>query len=343
MFRFENPAYLYILLLIPVLVLVYMYGIYKRKKSLQIYGDLALIKKLIPDVSRTRPYLKFVLLLCAVAAFALLLARPQFGTKLEVVKRQGVEVIIALDISNSMMAQDIEPNRLERAKRLIAQLIDKMENDKVGLIIFAGDAYTQLPITNDYISAKMFLSSIETSLISKQGTAIGSALLLAGNSFTPNPNVGKAVIVITDGENHEGGVDEAVKSLVDKNIQIDVLGLGTPEGSPIPLLGSNDYKRDSNGQVVISRLNESMCRDIARKGNGVYAKVDNTNTAFKAIQNDAIDKLAKADMESKVFSEYNEQFQAVAWIILFLLLLEAILYNRKNPIFKVIHLLLSRK
>ena len=337
MFRFEEPQYLYLLLLLPLLVLLFLYSNYRRRKCLQIYGDPELLAQLMPDVSRFRPDVKFWLLLSAVGLFALLLARPQFGSKLETVKRQGVEVMIALDISNSMLAQDIQPSRLEKAKRLVAQLVDKMENDKVGMIVFAGDAFTQLPITSDYISAKMFLETIDPSLISKQGTAIGAALSLATRSFTPQEGVGRAVILITDGENHEGGATEAAKAAAEKGIQIHVLGIGLPEGAPIPVAGTNDYRRDREGNVVVTRLNEQMCQEVAREGMGIYVRVDNSNAAQKAISKE-IDKMAKADVETQVYTEFNEQFQAVAWLILLLLLADTLLLNRKNPLFRHIRL-----
>ena len=215
MFRFEEPTYLYLLLLLPFLAAFYLYSNYRRRKAIRKFGDPVLMAQLMPDVSKYRPDVKFWLVFAAIGLFAVLLARPQFGSKLETVKRQGVEVMIALDISNSMLAQDVQPSRLEKAKRLVAQLVDKMENDKVGMIVFAGDAFTQLPITSDYISAKMFLESINPSLISKQGTAIGAAINLATRSFTPQEGVGRAVIVITDGENHEGGAVEAAKAAVE--------------------------------------------------------------------------------------------------------------------------------
>ena len=337
MFRFEEPQYLYLLLLLPLLVLLLLYSNYRRRKCLQIYGDPELLAQLMPDVSRFRPDVKFWLLLSAVGLFALLLARPQFGSKLETVKRQGVEVMIALDISNSMLAQDIQPSRLEKAKRLVAQLVDKMENDKVGMIVFAGDAFTQLPITSDYISAKMFLETIDPSLISKQGTAIGAALSLATRSFTPQEGVGRAVILITDGENHEGGATEAAKAAAEKGIQIHVLGIGLPEGAPIPVAGTNDYRRDREGNVVVTRLNEQMCQEVAREGMGIYVRVDNSNAAQKAISKE-IDKMAKADVETQVYTEFNEQFQAVAWLILLLLLADTLLLNRKNPLSRHIRL-----
>ena len=337
MFRFEEPAYLYLLLLIPILVVGYIYLRYQRKKALLRFGDPELLASLMPEVSVYRPNVKFVILLFAVTLFPFLLARPQFGSKLETIKRQGIEVMIALDISNSMLAQDVQPSRLEKAKRLVAQLVDKMENDKVGMIVFAGDAYTQLPITSDYISAKMFLETINPSLISKQGTAIGSAISLAARSFTPQENVGRTLIIITDGENHEGGIEEASKLVGEKNIQINVLGVGLPEGAPIPEAGTNDYRRDREGNVIVTKLNEQMCQEIAKVGNGIYVRVDNTNNAQKAIAKE-INKLAKADVETQVYTEFNEQFQVIALVILILAVIETLILMKGNPLFRHITL-----
>ena len=337
MFRFEEPTYLYLLLLLPFLAAFYLYSNYRRRKAIRKFGDPVLMAQLMPDVSKYRPDVKFWLVFAAIGLFAVLLARPQFGSKLETVKRQGVEVMIALDISNSMLAQDVQPSRLEKAKRLVAQLVDKMENDKVGMIVFAGDAFTQLPITSDYISAKMFLESINPSLISKQGTAIGAAINLATRSFTPQEGVGRAVIVITDGENHEGGAVEAAKAAAEKGIQVSVLGVGMPDGAPIPVEGTNDFRRDRDGNVVVTRLNEQICQEIAQAGDGIYVRVDNSNAAQKVIAQE-INKMAKADVETQVYTEFNEQFQAVAWIILLLLLAEMLILERKNPLFRNIHL-----
>ena len=323
MFRFEEPTYLYLLLLLPFLAAFYLYSNYRRRKAIRKFGDPVLMAQLMPDVSKYRPDVKFWLVFAAIGLFAVLLARPQFGSKLETVKRQGVEVMIALDISNSMLAQDVQPSRLE--------------NDKVGMIVFAGDAFTQLPITSDYISAKMFLESINPSLISKQGTAIGAAINLATRSFTPQEGVGRAVIVITDGENHEGGAVEAAKAAAEKGIQVSVLGVGMPDGAPIPVEGTNDFRRDRDGNVVVTRLNEQMCQEIAQAGDGIYVRVDNSNAAQKVIAQE-INKMAKADVETQVYTEFNEQFQAVAWIILLLLLAEMLILERKNPLFRNIHL-----
>jgi Ca-activated chloride channel family protein len=335
MFRFENPAYLWILLLLPFLIAFYVYSNCRRRKAIRLYGDPALMKQLMPNVSKYRPGIKFWLLFIVIGMFALLLGRPQFGSKLETMKRQGVEVIITLDISNSMLAEDIQPNRLEKAKRLVSRLVDDLEDDKVGLIVFAGDAFTQLPITNDFISAKMFLESISPSLITQQGTAIGAAISLASRSFTPQEGVGRSIIMITDGENHEGGATEAAKAAADKGIQVNVLGIGSPDGSPIPTEDGKDYRKDREGNVVVTRLNEAMCQEIAKTGSGVYVQVDNSNSAQRVISQQ-IGKMAKADMKTKIYTEYNEQFQSITWIIFILLLMEMLILECKNPKWKKI-------
>lgn len=337
MFRFEEPAYLYLLLLLPVLALLYWYSNYRRRRAIRKFGDPELMAMLMPDVSKYRPDVKFGIIWLVVALFSLLLARPQFGSKLETVKRQGVEVMIALDISNSMLAQDVQPSRLAKAKRLVAQLVDKMENDKVGMIVFAGDAFTQLPITSDYISAKMFLETISPSLISTQGTDIRGAIDLAMKSFTPKEGVGRAIVLITDGENHEGGAIEAAQEAAKKGVRVFVLGIGSPEGAPIPTETSNEFRRDKEGNVVVTRLNEKMCQEIAQAGNGVYVRVDNTNNAERVLNNE-IDKLAKSEVETQVFTEYDEQFQVLAWLALVLLIIDVLILYRKNPLFKNVRL-----
>ena len=315
MFRFEEPTYLYLLLLLPFLAVFYLYSNYRRRKNIRRFGDPVLLAQLMPDVSKYRPDIKFWIIFVVIGLFSVLLARPQFGSK---------------------------PSRLEKAKRLISRLVDELDNDKIGMIVFAGDAFTQLPITSDYISAKMFLESISPSLISKQGTAIGEAINLAVRSFTPQEGVGRAIVVITDGENHEGGAVEAAKVAAEKGIQVSVLGVGMPDGAPIPIEGTNDYRRDREGNVIVTRLNEAMCQEIAKEGKGIYVRVDNTNSAQKAI-NQEVNKMAKSDVESKVYTEFNEQFQAIAWIILILLLAELLILDRKNPLFKNVHLFSNKK
>ena len=331
--KFASPEYFYLLLVLPVMLAIYLYSNYKRRKNLQAYGDINLLKNLMPEVSNYRPGIKFWLSLVALALIAVALARPQFGSKKETITRQGIEVVIALDISNSMMAEDIAPNRLEKAKKIISRLIDKFENDKVGLIVFAGDAFVQLPITNDFISAKMFLETISPALISRQGTDIGGAISLAMKSFTPKEGVGKAVIVITDGENHEGGAEEAAKLASEKGMNVYLLGVGSLDGAPIPVAGTNDYRRDKAGNVVVTKLNEEMAQRIARAGNGAYIRVDNTNNAQKMLENE-VNKLAKADVETEVYTEYNEQFEFVAWLAFLLLVIESLILTGKSRLTK---------
>jgi len=337
MFKFASSAYLYALIILPFLVMFYFYSNYRRKKNIRKYGDPELMNLLMPEVSRYRPDIKFWIIWLVLGLFIIMLARPQFGSKMETVKKSGVEMVIALDISNSMLAQDVTPSRLDKSKKLISRLVDGFSNDKVGLIVFAGEAFTQLPITSDYISAKMFLESISPSLITSQGTDIGGAIRLAMKSFTPQEGVGRAIIVITDGENHEGGAVEAAKEAVSKGMQVYVLGVGSPEGSPIPMEEINDFRKDKDGNVIVTRLNEEMCKGIAQAGNGAYIRVDNSNSAQRVLQSE-IDKLAKADVESTVYTEFDEQFQAITWIIFFLLLIEMLILERKNPLFKNIKL-----
>lgn len=331
--KFASPEYFYLLLVLPVMLAIYLYSNYKRRKNLQAYGDINLLKNLMPEVSNYRPGIKFWLSLVALALIVVALARPQFGSKKETITRQGIEVVIALDISNSMMAEDIAPNRLEKAKKIISRLIDKFENDKVGLIVFAGDAFVQLPITNDFISAKMFLETISPALISRQGTDIGGAISLAMKSFTPNEGVGKAVIVITDGENHEGGAEEAAKLASEKGMNVYLLGVGSLDGAPIPVAGTNDYRRDKAGNVVVTKLNEEMAQRIAQAGNGAYIRVDNTNNAQKMLENE-VNKLAKADVETEVYTEYNEQFEFIAWLAFLLLVIESLILTGKSRLTK---------
>lgn len=327
--KFANPEYFYLLMVIPVLLAIYIYSEYRRKKSLKLYGESNLLRPLMPDVSDYRRGIKFWLSLVALLFMVIVLARPQFGSKKESITRRGIEVVIALDISNSMLAEDMAPNRLEKAKKIISRLIDKLDNDKVGLIVFAGDAFVQLPITNDFISAKMFLETISPSLINRQGTDIGGAINLAMKSFTPNEGVGKAVIVITDGENHEGGAEEAAAEAVKKGANIFLLGVGSPEGAPIPVSGSNDYRRDKDGNVVVTRLNEDMAQTIAKAGNGAYIRVDNTNNAQKILDGE-LGKLAKSDVTTEIYTEFNEQFEFVAWLVFLLLVMDMLILPGKS-------------
>ncbi|MBP5645988.1 MAG: VWA domain-containing protein, partial [Bacteroidaceae bacterium] len=321
MFKFANPEYLYLLAVLPLLVILHIFTNIIRRRRLETYGDPSLLRQLMPEASTGRPKLKFWLLTAAFGMGCLLLARPQFGSKQETVTRKGIETVIALDVSNSMLADDVTPNRLEKSKRIISNLVEQFKDDKTGLIVFAGDAFVQLPITSDYISAKVFLGSISPGIVARQGTDIKAAIDLATKSFTPNEGVGKAIIVITDGENHEGGAVEAAQAAAEKGYLVYVLGVGLPSGTPIPGERSGEFRKDKDGNVVVTRLNENMCREIASAGGGAYFYVDNSNSAEKALQKE-LDKLAKADIETTVYTEYDEQFRIFAWIVLALLLIE---------------------
>ena len=332
MFRFENPIYLWLLLVIPILIIIKIMMWYVQRKKLSRIGNPTLLKELMPDVSRFRPWVKFLLLITALSSLILTLARPQFGSKISHEKRNGIEAIIALDISNSMLAQDVQPSRLDKSKLMIENLINSFINDKIGLVVFAGEAYVQLPITSDYVSAKMFLSDITPSLISAQGTDIARAIRVSLSSFTQQKGVGKAIILITDGEDNEGGALEAVKEAKEKGVNVFILGVGDSKGAPIPL-GNGEYLKDNHGQTVMTALNENMCKEIAQTGSGTYIHIDNTSLAQEQLNNE-LSKLQKGDSDAVVYSEYNEQFQIVALLSFILLLIEVCLLERKNPLFK---------
>ena len=342
MFRFEDPIYLYALVLIPVLALIRWWMMLRQRKRLRRFGDPQLVRQLMPDVSRFRPLVKFGLLLTALALLIVMLARPQMGTKISHEKRTGIETIIALDISNSMLAEDVTPSRLDRAKMMVENLVDHFTNDKIGLIVFAGEAYVQLPITSDFVSAKMFLSSIEPGLIETQGTDIAAAVNMATHSFTQEEGVGKAVIVITDGEDHEGGALEAAQEAKEKGMRVYVLGIGSAKGSPIPIPGTSDYMKDNSGETVMSALNEDMCKQVAAAGGGAYIHVENNSNAQEQL-NRELDKLAKKEISSTVYSDFDEQFQAVGILVLLLLIAEICILEIKNPHLRNIHLFNRKK
>ncbi len=338
-FRFAHPNYLYALALIPLLAFIHLFIAKGRKKALDKFGNMEIISSLIPEASFVRPTIKFYILLFALFALTITMAGPQFGTKLETIKRKGIELIIALDVSNSMNATDIEPSRLKSAKRAISRLVDKLTNDRIGFIVFAGEAYTQLPITTDYPSAKMFLASIDTDIVPTQGTAIGSAINLAVNSFSQQEDINRAIIVITDGENHEDDPVAAAKKAADKGIKIFTVGMGLAKGAPIPIKGSqqNQFMKDRKGNVVISKLDEKTLLEVAIAGNGAYIPANNIR---KGINNllDELSELEKKEIDAKVYTEYDEQFQYFAGLVLLLLLIDLFLLERKNRYLKGIDL-----
>ncbi len=336
-FRFANPEYLYLLSIVPLLAGWFIYTIFRKRMALKKFGDPAILAHLMPGASKGRPIVKFSFLLAAIIGVIGIIARPQFGSKYETVKRHGIEVVIALDVSNSMLAEDdSRVNRLEQAKRLIYKLLEGMNNDKLGIVVFAGKSYTQLPMTSDYQAAKMYIASISPNLIPQQGTAIGAAINMSARSFSQREEVARSIIVITDGENHEDDAVGAAKEAHEKGIQVNVVGMGKTSGSPIPVAaGTNNFRKDKSGNTVISKLNEQMAQEIAAAGGGIYVRADNSNISL--IQNE-LSKASKADIETKVYSEYDEQFHVIAWIVLILLLLEFCLLERRNKFLSKIEL-----
>ncbi len=337
MFRFANSAYLYLLFLIPLLIAVYILLVHLQRKATLKFVNSAFFELLMPLRSPIRNHVKFIIFLFVLASLIVAVARPQFGSKLKEVKREGIEIIIALDVSRSMLAEDIKPNRLERAKQAIIALINRMQDDKIGMIIFAGDAYTQLPITTDYISAKIFLSNINTEIVSKQGTAIASAIDLGAKSFTQDTEASKVIVVISDGENHEGDAVEAARLAAEKGIKIYTIGMGSPTGAPVPLSRSGGlqtgFLKDRQGEVVISRMDPTMLSKIAAAGDGEFFGASSGNVGLNQLYNE-LNSLNKSEIETKVYSDYDDQFHYFILFAIFLLITDIFILERKSRYFK---------
>jgi len=341
MLRFEDPQYLWLLLLIPLLAIIRIVYIIRSKRKLSKFGDIELLRQLSPNVSKYRPAIKFWIIQAVLALVAVMLARPQSGATISKDKRTGIETIIALDISNSMLAEDVEPSRLTRSKMLVENLIDHFKDNRIGLVVFAGDAFVQLPITSDYLSAKMFLQDISPSLIEAQGTDIGEAIKLSLHSFTKDDKTGKAIILITDGEDHEGDAEEMAEEANDNGVKVFVLGIGSAQGAPIPV-GDGDYLKDNTGQVVMTALNEEMCRKVAEGGKGIYIHIDNTSFVENKLDRE-LKKLQKGEINGVVYKDFDEQFQAVGIIVLFLLIIEIMIQEAKGGFFNKVTLFKRNK
>ncbi|SDB98136.1 VWA domain-containing protein [Williamwhitmania taraxaci] len=330
MFRFANPDFLYLLIALPLLMAIYYLAYRIRKRAIRKFGDFEVLKELMPEASSKRPLVKAIMLCLVFLSLTFAMARPQLGAKLKEVKRRGVELVIALDVSNSMLARDISPNRLERAKQAIARLVDRLSDDRIGLIVFAGDAYVQLPVTSDYVSAKMFLGSINPGMVPTQGTSIGKAIDLAVNSFSEQNQKGRTLIIITDGENHEDDALTSAKRAANNGIIIHTIGIGKPQGSPIPVsTGSSAFLTDSDGKIVMSKLDEDILSSIASATGGVYTLANNSNFGLNDVLAQ-IRKMDKQEFSSKVYSEYDEKFLYFLWFALFLLFVEFFILERKN-------------
>jgi len=330
MFRFAHPEMMWLLVAVAAMIGLYVVMFFRQRRKIRAFGDEELVATLMPNVSKIRPHVKFGLTVFALVMLIIGLAQPQFGTKVESQKTTGIEAIFVLDVSNSMRATDIAPTRLDNAKMMLSKLMDNMTNDKVGLIIFAGDAYMQMPISADNVSAKMFLNTITPGSVPVPGTAIGTAIDLAVRSFgAENLDIGRTIIVLTDGENHEDDAVEAAKEANKVGITINVVGFGSPEGAPIPAAGGSNFWKDSEGNIVVTKLNEKMCRQVASAGNGIYVRAGNSNKALRALT-DEVGKMQKGEIENTAFSNYDEKFYIFAWIALLLLIAEFFVLNRKN-------------
>ena len=340
LFRFEHTEYFWALLLIPLFTILFIWMLIWKKRALNKFGQWPVMQRLIPAMSNPRAILKFVILMFAYLFLIIGLANPQIGSKLVEGERSGIDIMVALDVSNSMLAQDIKPSRLERSKQAISKLIDELGNDRIGMVVFAGNAYVQLPITTDHAAAKMFLSTISSKVVPTQGTAIGEAIELAAKSFEDETH-SRAIVIITDGENHEDDAVEMAKSVSEKGIHVYTIGMGLPEGTPIPDYDKYDrlvgYKKDRQGNTVVTKLNEQMLQEIAVAGDGIYVRANNTQAGLSKVFEE-INTLEKTEFESKVFSDYESRFQYFIALSLIFLLLEIIIFERKSKMLSKIEL-----
>jgi Ca-activated chloride channel family protein len=327
MINFAQSQYLLLLLLIPFFFILHALVIRLRKRRLRRFGDETLVKQLMPSYTVSKAWVRLVLFSLAFFFFVIGLSRPQIGAKVKEHETKGAEIMIVLDVSNSMLAEDYSPNRLDRAKLAISRLVDKLRDDRIGLIVFAGNAFVQLPITTDYVSAKMFLSSISTESVPVQGTAIGDAINTAMRSFSAQSEKSRAVIVITDGENHEDDPVTAAKQAAEMGARVFAIGVGSPEGKPIPMNG--ELLKDKDGEIVVTRLDEKVLQDVAAAGNGVYVRAGNNEFGLNPIIED-IRKMDDERYNSIVFEEYDEQFMYFLAIALFFFVLEMLVGDRRS-------------
>lgn len=341
MVQLDEKIYFYLFFIIPIMVVLFIaIQIWKRKAQKK-FGDIGLLKRLSPDKSNFKATLKLIFLLLGLSFLILALVNPKIGTKLETVKREGVDIVFAVDVSKSMLAEDIAPNRIEKAKRIVSEIINQLASDRIGIIAYAGQAYPQLPITTDYGAAKMFLQGMNTDMLSSQGTAINEAIDLASTYFDDDQQTNRVLFIISDGEDHsDGSAINAVKNAVDEGIKVYTVGIGTPKGGPIPIKRRGvveSLKKDAQGEVVITKLNEEILMEIADDGNGAYIDGSNTDAAVNFIK-DELNKMDKTEFEAKQFADYKDQFQWFLAIGLFFLFLEIFLLDRKTSWLKKLNL-----
>ncbi len=327
MINFAQAQYLFLILLIPFFFIIQALVIKLRTRRIRKFGDEALVRQLMPSASKSKTWLRLVFFSIAFFFFVIGLARPQIGAKLKEHETKGAEIMVVLDVSNSMLAEDYSPNRLDRAKLAISRLVDKLREDRIGLIVFAGNAFVQLPITTDYVSAKMFMNSISTESVPIQGTAIGEAINTALRSFSAQSEKSRAIIVITDGENHEDDPVAAAKQAAEMGARVFTIGVGSPEGKPIPMDG--DLLKDKEGNIVVTRLDEAVLQEVAAAGNGLYVRAGNSEFGLNPIIDD-IRKMEDEKYSSIVFEEYDEQFMYFMGIALFFFVIEMLIGERRS-------------
>lgn len=340
MYQLEEPTYFYLLLLLPLLVVMYLLYLSWRMKAQRYFGDKELIERLSPDRSRSKPLLKFVLALSIISFLSLALVNPQIGSRLETVQREGIDLVFAVDVSKSMLCEDVQPNRLERAKLIISRSIDELVSDRIGIISYAGRAYPQLPITTDYGAARLFLKNVNTDLIPSQGTAIGEAIDLATRYFDDEDQKNRLLVIISDGEDHEEGIEDLIGKALEAQIKIYTIGLGTERGGPIPIKSRGiitGYKKDQNGEVVITKMNAPLLQEIAENGEGAFIDGNSTRRAVDELM-EALLKMEKSQFETSLFADYEDQFQWLLAPALLLLFLDVFILERKTQWFKSLNL-----
>lgn len=332
MFRFEHPYLLYLLALIPLVWLIFLLQRRAKQKRLRSIIDPNLKSALVPMASKAKAWVKLVIYSLALIALVLALANPQFGSKTEEVKRKGIDLMIALDVSNSMQAEDLYPNRLERAKRSIEELLSYLKSDRIGIVVFAGEAFVQLPITSDHSAAKLFLNSIESNLIATQGTDIGNAVELCLNSFDMEAPSSKAIILISDGEDHEESANAAIQKAAEAGVVVHAIGMGSPDGAPIPIYQGGKrigFRKNKEGNTIVTKLDDAMLSELANMSDGIFVRATNGESGMAYIFEE-VERMEKVEIGAKVYTDYEDRFQWLLFPALFLLLIELIIPNVRS-------------
>ncbi|MGB2128358.1 MAG: VWA domain-containing protein [Flavicella sp.] len=344
MYRLETPSYFYLFVLLPLLVVLFFTVYWWRKKTQRTFSKLGLLEQLAPNHSFFKAGLKLLVLLLSFSFLILSLVNPKMGTQLKTIKREGVDLVFALDVSKSMLAEDIAPNRLEKSKQLIAKTIERLGSDRIGVIVYAGNAYPLLPITTDHASANMFLQNANPDMVSSQGTAINEALNLAKTYYNNEEQTNKFLVILSDGEDHESNTIELAESLSEEGIKVFTIGVGTEKGGPIPVKanGRSFYKKDRDGEVVITHRNPEVLRGIAEKASGFYIDGNTTNTTVDKLI-EVVSNAQKHEFETKQFSDYKDQFQWFVAIGLFFILLDTFLYEKKTKWLQKVDLFNEKK